>query len=83
MFAFSLRYRQLILIKMKVYVVYQKNGFGGSEVAEVFSSRIIAREYVIDEIFDKNQAYQNKTENVLNNCADHFIHEHDVLFNWR
>ena len=68
---------------MKVYVVYQENGFGGSEVAEVFSSRIIAREYVIDEIFYNNQAYQNKTENVLNNCADRFIHEHDVLFNWR
>jgi hypothetical protein len=49
----------------------------------VFSSRGIAREYVIDEIFGKNQAYKNKTENVLNNCADQFIHEHDVLFNWR
>ena len=35
---------------MKVYVVYQENGFGGSEVAEIFSSRNIAREYVIDEI---------------------------------
>jgi hypothetical protein len=68
---------------MKVYVVYQENCFGGSEVAEVFSSRDIAREYVIDEIFGKNQAYKNKTENVLNNCADQFIHEHDVLFNWR
>lgn len=67
----------------KVYVVYQENGFGGSEVAEIFSSRNIAREYVIDEIFGKNQAYKNKTENVLNNCADQFIHEHDVLFNWR
>jgi hypothetical protein len=49
---------------MKVYVVYQENGFGGSEVAEVFSSRGIAREYVIDEIFGKNQAYKNKPENV-------------------
>jgi hypothetical protein len=68
---------------MKVYVVYEKNGFGGSEVADVFSSRNIAREYVIDEIFGKNQAYQNKTENVLNNCADQFIHEFDVRFNWR
>ena len=68
---------------MKVYVVYQENGFGGSEVAEIFSSRNIAREYVIDEIFGKNQAYKNKTENVLNNCADQFIYEHDALFNWR
>ena len=68
---------------MKVYVVYQENGFGGSEVAEVFSSRGIAREYVIDEIFGKNQAYKNKPENVQNNCADQLIHEHDVLFNWR
>jgi len=33
---------------MKVYVVYQENGFGGSEVAEIFSSRNIAREYVIN-----------------------------------
>ena len=49
---------------MKVYVVYQENGFGGSEVAEIFSSRNIAREYVIDEIFSKNQADKNKTENV-------------------
>jgi len=28
---------------MKVYVVYQENGFGGSEVAEVFSSKILAK----------------------------------------
>jgi hypothetical protein len=68
---------------MKVYIVYQDNGFGGSEVAEVFSSQYIAREYVIDEIFASNKAYQNKEENVLNNCADQFIHEHEVLFNWR
>ena len=68
---------------MKVYVVYQENGFGGSEVAEVFLSRIIAREYVIDEIFASNKIYQNKPENVLNNCADQFIHEHEVLYNWR
>lgn len=68
---------------MKVYVVYEKDGFGGSEVAQVFSSQSIAREYVIDEIFSKNKAYQNKTENVLNNCADQYIHEHEVLYNWR
>lgn len=68
---------------MKVYVVYQKDGFGGSEVAEIFSSRNIAREYVIDEIFGNNKAYQNKEENVINNCADQFIHEFDVRFNWR
>ena len=37
----------------------------------------------IDEMFGNNQVYQNKPENVLNNCADQFIHEHDVLFNWR
>ena len=68
---------------MKVYIVYQENVFCGSEVAEIFSSKNIAREYVIDEIFGKNQAYQNKEENVLNNCADQFIHEYDVRFNWR
>ena len=68
---------------MKVYVVYEKDGFGGLEVAEIFSSRNIAREYVIDEIFGTNKAYQNKEENDLNNCADQFIHEHDVRFNWR
>jgi len=68
---------------MKVYLVYEKDEFSGSQVANVFSSKIIAREYVIDEIFGNNQAYQNKKENVLNNCADQFIHEFDVLFNWR
>jgi len=67
----------------KVYIVYNENGFGGSEVAEVFSSRNAAREYVINEFFHNNQAYQNKTENVLNNCADQFIHEYDIRFNWR
>ena len=80
---FSLCYRQLILNIMKVYVIYEKDGFGGSEVAQIFASRNIAREYVIDEIFAGNNVYQNKEANVLNNCADQFIHEHEVLFNWR
>ena len=68
---------------MRVYIVYQDNVFGGSEVARVFSSRNIAREYVIDEVFGRNKVYQNKTESVLNNCADEFIHEHNVIYNWR
>jgi hypothetical protein len=47
---------------MKVYVVYQETVLGAQKYAEVFSSRGIAREYVIDEIFGKNQAYKNKTK---------------------
>jgi len=64
----------------RVYIVYQKNAFGGSEVAEVFASRVVARKYVINEIFNKNKFYQDKKENVLNNCADEFIHEFEVRF---
>lgn len=68
---------------MKVYVIYQENVFGVSEVEKIFSSRNIARKYIIDEIFINNNAYQNKSKNELNDCADQFIHEYEVLSNWR
>lgn len=63
----------------RVYIIYQKNGFGGSEVAEVFASRVVARKYVIDKIFGTNEFYRDKKEDVLNSYADKHIHKYEVF----
>ncbi len=64
----------------KVYIVYQKDVFGGMEIDKVFSSKNIARKYVIDEIFRNNKFYHDKDKNELNDLADWHIDEFDICF---
>lgn len=61
-----------------VYIIYEKDGYGGSTVGAVFASRKSARVYVKEHIFGKNTAYAIKNEDDLDALADSHIDYHEV-----
>jgi hypothetical protein len=60
---------------MIIYIVYEDNGFGGSQVDRVFDNITSARNYVMTE-YMVNRA---KNENELHKMCDENIEEHTVL----
>ena len=61
-----------------VFVVYGKDGYGGSCVRAILASRQSAREYIKKHVFGGNSAYRGKNENELNTLADEHIEYHEV-----
>ena len=63
----------------KVYIVYQKDGYGGQEVQKVFGNRDIGREWIIKNLFRGNGYYLNRTIEELNKFADSILEEHELV----
>lgn len=64
---------------MKVYLVYCKDGFGGTEVDKVFLSHEKACQYVIQKEFRGNSYYDKFTETELMHQAEAFVSVEEVV----
>ena len=53
---------------MEVYVTYESNGYGGSQVSKIFADKNDLRKYLIQELDLK--------ENLSNEQVDRMINEH-------
>lgn len=64
---------------MKVYIIYQNDGYNGTEVDRIFSSRRSAMDYVINTIYAGNSFYVGRSSEFLDGCADNLVVEFEVL----
>lgn len=58
---------------MEVYVTYESNGYGGSQVSKIFADKDDLRNYLIKELGLK--------ENLSNEQLDRMINEHYEVHN--
>ena len=65
--------------KMKVYITYEKDGFGGLKVEKVFSCRSDATSHIINNFFGSNEYYTSRTRIENEVMASDFIEEHEVV----
>ena len=64
---------------MYVFIIYEKDGYGGERVGTVFAEEKNAITYVIKNIFGSNQFYENKTKIEKDKCALKYIEKHYVV----
>ena len=60
---------------MKVWVIYEKDGYGGSQVEKIYSNE----ESAIMDQMDKLSYLKRLTEDQLREIAKPHVHEHDVI----
>jgi len=60
---------------MKVYITYNENGYGGTQVDRVFLREIDVRKYVITEVMLTN----SKTPEELAKMQEDQYEEHEVI----
>ena len=63
---------------MFVFIIYEKDGYGGERVGKVFAKEKDAVQYVIKNIFGENPYYKNKTKAEQEKIALRHIEKHFV-----
>jgi hypothetical protein len=63
---------------MKVYIVYEKDGYEGEQVDKVFANEADAQDHVIANTFGLNMAYADMERHELEEEALKHITEHVV-----
>lgn len=64
---------------MKVYVTYEKDGYGGQQVEKVFINKHNAVSFVVESRLKDNGAFRDKTESELRALAENHIEEHPLI----
>ena len=64
---------------MEVYIIYCKDGYGGSMVDKVFAKKPDAIGYVIKNIFGSNEHYTSQTRAENEKDALGHIETHEVV----
>lgn len=63
---------------MKVYITFEKDGYNGEQVENVFAHEADAQDHVITTKFGLNMAYADMGIHELEEKALEFIEEHEV-----
>lgn len=64
---------------MKVYITYEKDGYGGQQVEKVFGNEALAQAHIISTRFSTNSYYADMEQHELEEKALEYIEEHDVM----
>ena len=62
-----------------VYIIYEKDGYGGSQVEYMFSKEETAQHFIIDSRFKGNSVYDGKSYHEQKELALNFIETHNVI----
>lgn len=62
-----------------VFITFQDDVFGGTEIAKVFSNKDDAIEYVIQTKFNGRSYYEKLSKNELRLKAEEHVEEHPLL----
>ena len=64
---------------MKVYITFEKDGYGGEQIEKVFAGKADAQGHVIETKFRFNMAYADMERHELEEKALGYIEEHEVI----
>ena len=64
---------------MKVYVTFQKDGYGGEQIEKVFAAKADAQDHIITTKFRRNMVYAGMGRHELEEKALGYIEEHEVI----
>jgi hypothetical protein len=65
---------------MKVYITYEKDGYGGDQVEHVFAEEAFAQDFIISSMFGGRACFSGMQRDELEKQASGLITEHEVKY---